>query len=99
MPPTERRTAVCSVDARNERGTARAMLTADASLVLLLIALNGFFAMSELAILCARRAKLQQRADSGSKGARVALSLADNPTRFLSTVQIGITLIGILAGA
>ena len=75
------------------------MLTAEALLILLLVALNGFFAMSELAILCARRARLQRRADSGSKGALIALSLADSPTRFLSTVQIGITLIGILAGA
>jgi CBS domain containing-hemolysin-like protein len=74
------------------------MLTAEALLILLLVALNGFFAMSELAILCARRARLQRRADSGSKGALIALSLADSPTRFLSTVQIGITLIGILAG-
>src|SRR4029078_13286418 len=55
--------------------------------------------MWDLAFLCARRARLQRRADSGSKGARIALSLADSPTRFLSTVQIGITLIGILAGA
>jgi len=90
---------VCSVDTGNERATAHAMLAAEALLVLLLVALNGFFAMSELAILCARRARLQRRADSGSKGARIALSLADSPTRFLSTVQIGITLIGILAGA
>jgi putative hemolysin len=61
--------------------------------------MNGFFSMSELAIICARRATLQQRADIGSRGARVALELADNPTRFLSTVQIGITLIGVVAGA
>ena len=50
-------------------------------------------------IVCARRASLQRRAVSGSRGARIALELADNPTRFLSTVQIGITLIGIVAGA
>jgi putative hemolysin len=75
------------------------MLAGQALLVLGLVALNGFFAMSELAIVCARRAKLQRRADSGSRGARIALELADNPTRFLSTVQIGITLIGIVAGA
>ena len=55
--------------------------------------------MSELAIVSARRARLQQRADRGSHGARVALELSDEPTRFLSTVQIGITSIGILAGA
>ena len=75
------------------------MVTLEIGLVLLLILFNAFFAMSELAILSARRARLQQRADTGSVGARVALALSDNPTRFLSTVQIGITLVGILAGA
>jgi magnesium and cobalt exporter, CNNM family len=75
------------------------MLAQQILLVLGLVALNGFFAMSELAIVCARRGRLQRRADSGSNGARIALELADNPTRFLSTVQIGITLIGIFAGA
>lgn len=75
------------------------MVTLEIALVLLLILLNAFFAMSELAIVAARRARLQQRADTGSVGARVALALSDDPTRFLSTVQIGITLIGILAGA
>jgi putative hemolysin len=75
------------------------MLAAQVALVFGLIVLNGYFAMSELAIVSARRARLQQRADAGSLGARVALELSDHPTRFLSTVQIGITLIGILAGA
>jgi putative hemolysin len=75
------------------------MIAAQLALVLALILLNGFFAMSELAIVSSRRARLQQRANAGSGGAQVALELSDNPTRFLSTVQIGITLIGILAGA
>ena len=75
------------------------MIAAELTLVLALILVNGFFAMSELAIVSSRRARLQQRANSGSRGAHVALELSDNPTRFLSTVQIGITLIGILAGA
>lgn len=75
------------------------MIALDVGLVLLLILLNAFFAMSELAIVSARRARLQQRADTGSTGAGVALQLSDDPTRFLSTVQIGITLVGILAGA
>jgi len=75
------------------------MVAVEITLVLALIVLNGFFAMSELAIVSARRARLQQRADAGSHGAQVALELSDDPTRFLSTVQIGITLIGILAGA
>lgn len=55
--------------------------------------------MSELAIVSARRARLQQLADEGSSGARVALELTDSPNRLLSTVQIGITLVGIFAGA
>ncbi|MBW0149702.1 MAG: hemolysin family protein [Phenylobacterium sp.] len=67
--------------------------------VLLLLVLNGLFAMSELAVVSARRGKLQGRADRGDKGAAAALRLADHPTRFLSSVQVGITLIGILAGA
>ena len=75
------------------------MFAAELVLVLALILLNGFFAMSELAIVSSRRARLQNRANKGSRGARVALELSDDPTRFLSTVQIGITLIGILAGA
>ena len=64
-----------------------------------LIVLNGFFAMSELAMMSARRARLEQMADEGVKGARSALRLIEEPTRFLSTVQVGITLIGVLAGA
>jgi len=64
----------------------------------LLIA-NGVFAMSEAAIISARKARLQQLADEGSVNANVALSLANNPNQFLASVQIGITLVGILAGA
>lgn len=71
----------------------------DILILVALIALNGVFALSELAIVSARRTRLQMRADKGSKGARVALQLQDDPTRFLSTVQIGITLVGIVAGA
>jgi len=67
--------------------------------VLLLILLNGFFAMSELAIVSARRARLKPIADAGHRGAKKALELADDPTQFLSSVQIGITLVGIVAGA
>jgi len=64
-----------------------------------LILLNGLFSMSELAIVSARPARLKIAAERGSTGARCALALADNPGKFLSTVQIGITLIGIIAGA
>ncbi|TCO82724.1 putative hemolysin [Plasticicumulans lactativorans] len=68
-------------------------------IVLLLIVLNGFFAMSELAVVSARRARLQVLEQDGVGGARAALHLSEAPGRFLSTVQIGITLIGIFAGA
>lgn len=64
-----------------------------------LIVLNGVFAMSELAIVSAKTSRLQSRADDGSRAAEVAIRLAAEPGRFLSTVQIGITLIGIIAGA
>ena len=68
-------------------------------IVLLLLVLNGVFAMSELAIVTARKVRLEQRAEDGDAGARAALALAHDPTQFLSTVQVGITLIGVLAGA
>ncbi len=71
----------------------------DVVLILALVALNGVFAMSELAIVSSREARLKALAKSGSRGAQCALDLAAEPGRFLSTVQIGITLIGILAGA
>jgi putative hemolysin len=71
----------------------------DIVLILALITLNGVFAMSELAIVSSREARLKAMAKSGSAGAKAALLLAADPSRFLSTVQIGITLIGILAGA
>ena len=64
-----------------------------------LILLNGVFSMSELAIVSARTAQLRMAAERGSSGARTALALAADPGKFLSTVQIGITLIGIIAGA
>lgn len=64
-----------------------------------LIFLNGLFAMSELAIVSARESRLQSAADKGSRAAQTSLALAADPGKFLSTVQIGITLIGIVAGA
>ncbi|MBI4475371.1 MAG: HlyC/CorC family transporter [Acidobacteria bacterium] len=67
--------------------------------ILLLIVLNGLFAMAEMAVVSARKPRLQQLASEGSAGAQTALDLSSNPDRFLSTIQIGITLIGILAGA
>ncbi|HEU0043079.1 hemolysin family protein [Sphingomonas sp.] len=71
----------------------------DVFIILALIALNGVFAMSELAIVSARKARLEAMARSGKHGARAALVLQSDPSKFLSTVQIGITLIGIVAGA
>jgi putative hemolysin len=68
-------------------------------LIVFLAALNGVLSMSEIAMVSARRVRLRQRAEAGNRGARVALELAAAPGRFLSTVQIGITLVGILAGA
>jgi putative hemolysin len=71
----------------------------EVALILVLILANGVFALAETAVLAARRARLQQRAEQGDLGAQTALDLAREPARFLSTVQIGITLVGILAGA
>src|SRR6266536_78433 len=71
----------------------------DVLILFLLIVLNGIFAMSEMGIVSARKARLQQLADEGRAGARAALALANEPSHFLSTVQIGITLIGITSGA
>jgi putative hemolysin len=68
-------------------------------LIACLLLLNGVLAMSEIAIVSARKARLRQQAESGDQGAAAALALANEPTRFLSTVQVGITLVGILAGA
>ncbi len=75
------------------------MILLASAVVLLLLVLNGLFAMSELAVVSSRRAKLQARAERGDKGAAAALRLSENPTRFLAAVQVGITLIGILSGA
>jgi len=75
------------------------MLTIAIAVVLLLVVLNGLFAMTELAVVSSRKSKLQSRAERGDRGARAALKLAEEPTQFLSAVQVGITLIGILAGA
>ncbi len=68
-------------------------------LILLLIVANGVFAMSEAALISSRKARLQQRAEEGDRGAKTALKVLQDPNRFLSTIQIGITLIGILSGA
>ena len=68
------------------------------AILLGLIVFNGLFAMAEIAILTAKRVRLEAAADKGDEGAAQALKLADNPNRFLSTVQVGITSIGVLSG-
>src|SRR5215203_970190 len=74
-------------------------VTTELILIAGLLLLNGFLAMSEIAIVSARKARLRNLADDGNAGAAAAIKLAEEPTRFLSTVQIGITLVGVLAGA
>ena len=71
----------------------------DVFLLLLLILLNGVLAMSEIAIVSSRKSRLQKLADDGSPGAETALALASEPSGFLSTIQVGITTVGILSGA
>jgi putative hemolysin len=71
----------------------------DVAIIFVLVAVNGLFSMSELAIVSARPARLEAMARVGNRGARTAIALAADPGKFLSTVQIGITLIGIVAGA
>lgn len=74
------------------------MLMLNLAIILLLILLNGFFAMAEIALVSARPARLQPLADEGSKGAEAALELKGDPSRLLATVQMGITIIAVLSG-
>jgi putative hemolysin len=75
------------------------MLFLEIPVVVLLTLINGLLAMSELALVSSRKSRLEHLANQGSRGARAALRLIDEPSRFLSTVQIGITSVGIIAGA
>jgi magnesium and cobalt exporter, CNNM family len=75
------------------------MFSVEVSLIIVLIVVNGLLSMSELAIVSARPARLELLAQRNVQGARRALALASDPGRFLSTVQIGITLVGVLSGA
>lgn len=75
------------------------MVVFELIVVALLIVFNGLLSMSEMAIVSSRRALLKAMADRGDRGAQQALTLSEDPGRFLSTVQIGITLVGVLAGA
>lgn len=74
------------------------MVSAELLVIFVLVLLNGFFALSEMALVSSRRARLQSRAEQGSRGARIAVALLEDSTSFLSAVQIGITLIGIVTG-
>ncbi len=74
------------------------MSTLEILIIIALIVLNGIFAMSEMSLVSSRKFKLETSRKRGRKGAGIALELSENPTKFLSTVQIGITLIGILLG-
>ena len=90
------------VDSRLGSGRFLGIVTVrmlELAVILFLLVFNGWFAMAEIALVSAKKARLQQRADSGHAGAALALRLMQNPERFLSTVQIGITLVGVLAGA
>lgn len=71
----------------------------EAIIILFLVMLNGFFALSEIAIVSSKKARLEDFAKKGKKGAAIALGLMHEPEKFLSTVQVGITLIGVVAGA
>ena len=73
--------------------------TTEILIIVLLLAANGVFAMTEIAVVSARKARLRRLAETGDARAKAALELAESPNRFLATVQIGITLVGVLAGA
>ena len=75
------------------------MIALDVVIILILIGINGLLSLSELAVVSARPLRLAQRAENGDKGARIAIELAKQPTRFLATVQTGITLVAIISGA
>lgn len=85
--------------ARSAKGPAVTSITFELLVIMALILANGAFSMAEIAIVSARKGRLRQRADGGDVRARAALELAGAPNTFLSTVQIGITLVGVLAAA
>ena len=80
------------------RGALILVLLTEILIVVFLTLLNGVLAMSELAVVSSRAARLRVLSEQGNAGAAVAIRLAENPGRFLSTVQIGITLVGVLSG-
>ena len=74
-------------------------LTLEIFLIFVLLLANGLFAMAEIAVVASRKARLKTMIEEGSAGAKLALALSNAPGKFLSTVQVGITLVGVLAGA
>lgn len=74
-------------------------MLSELALIFLLILLNGFFSLAEMALMASRKARLRSEAEKGDKAYKMALETAENPGRFLSTIQVAITLIGILTGA
>ena len=101
--PVEWRRQVSQKDGRRvpglNRTAVRAAETMELLILVLLILLNGVFALSEMAIVSSRKPRLKAMADKGNVGARTALRLLEDPSKLLSTVQIGITAIGVIAGA
>ncbi len=93
------RGAVSGAPAGAHAAARERSLLLEIAIILVLTLVNGVLAMSELAVVSSRPARLKVLSDQGSRGAAVALALADHPGRFLSTVQIGITLVGVLSGA
>src|SRR5207237_1445758 len=83
----------------SRRDIVAAMLYLELAVVVVLTLINGLLALAELATVSSRRARLQALVHRGVVGARRAMALASDPGKFLSTVQIGITLIGVLSGA
>ena len=83
----------------NRKRPSTLMLSVELGIVVVLIVVNGLLSMSELAIVSSRPARLAALAQKRVRGARRALALASDPGKFLSTVQIGITLVGVLSGA
>jgi putative hemolysin len=77
----------------------RKLLLTELLIILILVLVNGAFSMTEMAVVSARKVRLQQRAEDGDESAHAALMMIESPNRFFSTVQIGITLVGTLAGA
>src|SRR5215470_16744337 len=75
------------------------VIVAEITVIFVLLLANGIFSMTEIAVVSSRKERLRNLASKGDKRAQAALELAESPNRFLATVQIGITLMGILAGA